>query len=98
MPFTALIQEFEERRARAMAMGGSDKLAKRRAQGILNARERVDYLLDPGSFDESGLFAVSSRPEMREKTPADGKVCGFGRVAGRPVGVISNDFTVLGAS
>ncbi len=98
MPFTALIEEFEERRLRAMAMGGPEKLAKRRAQGILNARERVDYLLDDGSFNESGLFAASSRPEMRHKTPADGKVCGFGKVEGRPVGVISNDFTVLGAS
>jgi acetyl-CoA carboxylase carboxyltransferase component len=98
MPFDALIQELEKRRARAMAMGGADKLAKRRTQGIMNARERVDYLLDPGSFNESGLFATSSRAEMREKTPADGKVCGFGQVRGRPVGIISNDFTVLGAS
>ena len=98
MPFTALIQEFEERRARAMAMGGTEKLAKRKAQGILNARERVDYLLDADSFNESGLFAASARPEVREKTPADGKVCGFGYVNGRPVGVISNDFTVMGAS
>ena len=98
MPFNALIQELELRRARAMAMGGPDKLAKRRAQGVINARERIDYLLDRDSFNESGLFAVSSRPEMRQKTPADGKVCGFGRVEGRPVGVISNDFTVLGAS
>ena len=98
MPFTALIEELEQRRVRAMAMGGPAKLAKRRAQGLLNARERVDYLLDPGSFSESGLFAASSRPEAREKTPADGKVCGFGRIAGRPVGVISNDFTVMGAS
>ncbi|MEO8441007.1 MAG: carboxyl transferase domain-containing protein [Betaproteobacteria bacterium] len=98
MPFNALIQELEERRARAMAMGGPEKLAKRKAQGILNARERVDLLLDAGSFSESGLFAASSRPAMREKTPADGKVCGFGCIDGRPVGVISNDFTVLGAS
>ncbi len=98
MPFNALLQELEERRVRAMAMGGPVKLDKRQAQGVLNARERVDYLLDADSFNESGLFATSSRPEARARTPADGKVCGFGRVAGRPVGVISNDFTVLGAS
>jgi acetyl-CoA carboxylase carboxyltransferase component len=98
MPFTAIIQELEERRLKALAMGGPEKLAKRRQAGILNARERVDYLLDRGSFEESGLFATSARPQMREKTPGDGKVCGFGRIDGREVGVVSNDFTVLGAS
>jgi len=98
MPFTALIEEFERRRARAMAMGGPEKLEARRRKGILNARERVEYLVDPDSFFESGLFATSSRPEMREKTPGDGKVCGFAQIAGRDVGVVSNDFTVLGAS
>lgn len=98
MPFTALLQELEERRARALAMGGEEKLAKRKAQGILNARERVDCLLDPGTFFESGMLATSARPEVRQRTPADGKVVGFGRIDGREVGVISNDFTVLGAT
>ncbi len=98
MPFSAMIEELERRRERAMAMGGSEKLEKRRSQGILNARERVDHLVDPDSFIESGLYATSARPEMREKTPGDGKVCGFALVNGREVGVVSNDFTVLGAS
>jgi acetyl-CoA carboxylase carboxyltransferase component len=98
MPFTALLQEMEERRARAMAMGGPEKLARRKAQGVLNARERIDHLLDPGSFFESGLFATSARPEMRSRTPADGKVVGFGRIEGREVALVSNDFTVLGAT
>lgn len=98
MPFSAMIEELERRRERAMAMGGPEKLAKRRSQGVLNARERVDYLVDPGSFIESGLYATSARAEMRDKTPGDGKVCGFAFVDGREVGVVSNDFTVLGAS
>ncbi len=98
MPFEALMNEFAERRLKALAMGGPEKLEKRREAGILNARERVDYLLDGGSFIESGLFATSARPEMRHKTPADGKVCGFGRIDGREIAVVSNDFTVLGAS
>ncbi|MGZ8154620.1 MAG: acyl-CoA carboxylase subunit beta [Burkholderiales bacterium] len=98
MPFTALIQELEERRRKAMAMGGPQKLEKRKLQGILNARERVDYLVDPGSFTESGLHATSARPEMREVTPCDGKVCGFARIDGGEIGLVSNDFTVLGAS
>jgi len=91
-------QEYEMRRARALAMGGTDKIAKRRSQGVLNARERLERLLDPNSFLELGLFATSLRPELRERTPADGKVTGFGRIAGREIAVAANDFTVLGAS
>jgi acetyl-CoA carboxylase carboxyltransferase component len=98
MAFEALIKELDARKKRALAMGGTQKLAERKAQGVLNARERIDRLFDEGSFSESGLFAVSSRPEDRESTPADGKVAGYGRVNGREVAVVSNDFTVKGAS
>ena len=98
MPFEALIREYQSRTERALTMGGAEKLAARKAAGVLNARERVDYLLDAESFIESGRYATSVRPEVRHKTPADGKVVGFGRIDGREVGVISNDFTVLGAS
>jgi acetyl-CoA carboxylase carboxyltransferase component len=58
-PKERLDAEYEERRRKAMAMGGPEKLARRREAGVLNARERVDYLCDPGSFLESGLFATS---------------------------------------
>ena len=98
MPFDDLIGELEKRRQHALGMGGPEKLAKRREQGVLNARERLDRLLDDGKFFESGLFATSNRPEVAHKTPADGKIAGFGRIEGRPVAVVSNDFTVLGAS
>ena len=98
MPHEELLRQLNERTARALAMGGPDKLAKRKAQGVLNARERIDCLIDPGTFAESGLLAAGIRPEVRDKTPADGKVAGFARVAGRAVGIVSNDFTVLGAS
>ena len=98
MAFEGMLDELERRRAKALAMGGEAKLAQRRAQGVLNARERVDHLLDEGSFNESGLFATSNLPEMRERTPADGKISGYGKIDGRNVAVISNDFTVLGAS
>ncbi len=96
--FRASLDEFERRRAKALAMGNPEKLDARRKAGVLNARERLDCFLDEDSFTEFGLFATSHRPEMREKTPADGKIAGFGRVNGRPVAVVSNDFTVLGAS
>lgn len=90
--------ELQQRRAKALAMGGEKRLAKRRAENVLNARERLDHLLDVDSFHESGLLAASYRPEARDKTPADGKIAGFGKIDGRPVAVVSNDFTVLGAS
>jgi acetyl-CoA carboxylase carboxyltransferase component len=79
-------------------MGGPDKLAARARDGILNARQRIDYLLDPGTFLESGLFGTSIRREVRDKTPADGKITGLGRVQGRKVALVSDDFTVMGAS
>jgi len=98
MPFEQLLLEFEERTRHAMGMGGPDKLAQRKAQGVLNARERVDLLFDAGSFIESGRFAVSARPEDKATSPADGKIAGFGRIQGREAAVMANDFTVKGAS
>jgi methylmalonyl-CoA decarboxylase subunit alpha len=92
------LKHLQEKTAEALGMGGPEKLAERKKQGVLNARERIDYLVDPGSFTESGLHARSIRPEVRHKTPADGKVAGFARIGGREAAIVSNDFTVLGAS
>jgi acetyl-CoA carboxylase carboxyltransferase component len=90
--------DFSRREAKARAMGGPSKLAKRAAAGFLDARARLDLLIDPGTFVESGLFTTSANAADREKSACDGKVAGFGRVAGRDVAVVSNDFTVFGAS
>jgi len=79
-------------------MASPKRLAERREAGTLNARERLDHILDEGSFFEVGQLATSHRPEMRDRTPADGKIAGFGRIDGRQVAIVSNDFTVLGAS
>ncbi len=94
-----LEREFAAREAKALAMGGPERLAKRTAAGVLDARSRLDGLLDPESFIESGLFGVSSsRADDRDRSAADGKIAGFGRIEGREVAVVSNDFTVMGAS
>ncbi len=98
MAFEELLNELAAREQRALAMGGADKLAQRKAQGVLNARERIARLIDPGTFIETGMLAVSNRPEDRLTTPADGKVGGFGRINGREAAVLANDFTVKGAS
>ncbi|MCE8042355.1 methylmalonyl-CoA carboxyltransferase [Halomonas daqingensis] len=93
------LAELKEREERAYSMGGEEKLQSRRKANVLNARERIDYFVDPGSFMESGLLGVSAVVEEdRERTPGDGKLVGFAQVNGRPVGVASNDFTVKGAS
>ncbi len=98
-PFDRLLKELEARESKALGMGGPEKLARRKAAGVLNARERVAYLCDPGTFIESGLLGVSaSNPADRDKSPADGKIAGFGKVQGRETAVIANDFTTMGSS
>ena len=92
-------ESYEGRRSKALAMGGPEKLARRQAAGVLNVRERIDTLVDAGTFIESGLFGTSAtRPEDKDKSPADGKVAGFGKIDGRECAVVANDFTVMGAS
>jgi len=91
--------ELQRREEKARAMGGPEKLRRRAESGLLNARERVERLIDPGSFREVGLLGVSSVVEHdRDRTAADGKITGYAKVAERPVAVVSNDFTVKGAS
>jgi len=79
-------------------MGGPEKVARQHAKGRLTARERIRGLLDRDSFLEMGLLAHSAAPGMADRTPADGVVCGYGRIDGRRVAVIANDFTVLAST
>ncbi|WP_433190077.1 acyl-CoA carboxylase subunit beta [Actinoallomurus sp. CA-150999] len=71
-------------------------VAKQRARGAWTARERVDALVDPGSFREYGLLARALQAGL--DAPADGLVTGVARVRGRPIAVASYDYTVLGGS
>ena len=99
MPHEAVLAELDRRRDAARAMGGEEKLARRRESGQLNAEERLAALVDEGSFYETGLLARSSfSAKAAEKSPRDGKITGFGRIDGRDVGVVVNDFTTMGAS
>lgn len=92
------LQELARREAQARAMGGADKIARQHAKNRLTARERIAALLDAGSFEELGLLAHSDLPEAADKTPADGKVSGFGGIAGRTVFVGADDVTVMAGS
>jgi len=75
-------------------MGGPEKLARRKAEGHLNARERLDCC---STRQLPRVRHVRRRhpPRGEGEDPADGKVAGFGRIDGREVAVVSNDFTVL---
>ncbi len=92
------IEELRRRREKAYQMGGRERVAKQHARGRLTARERVDKLLDPGSFMEFGVLAQARFPELAELSPADGRICGTGTIQGRTVAVIAQDRTVLGGS
>jgi len=88
-----LLDGFTERERAARAMGGEAKLARQHRGGRLDARQRIDTLLDAGSFRELGTFAG-----IRDSAPADALVAGAGRIAGRPVLIGSEDFSVMGGS
>lgn len=98
MAHERILAELDRRRDEARRMGGPDKLARRRERGQLNAEERAAALLDPGSLMEVGLLGQSAFEADAPSTPRDGKITGFGRIDGRDVGVVVNDFTTKGAS
>ncbi len=95
-----LVAQLEAKKTKHREMGGAEKVAAQHAAGKLTARERVDLLFDPGTFDELGVLARHlPNPQLRGKdTPADGVVTGFGKVDGRVVGVVAWDFTVMAGS
>jgi len=88
------LEELLRRRAAALGMGGPERIARHHASGRLTARERIDALVDPGSFYELGLLA---EPELRreEPAPADAIVSGLARIDGRKVCILAVDATVL---
>jgi methylmalonyl-CoA carboxyltransferase 12S subunit len=95
------VEELRKRRNKAMLGGGADKLEKQRQQGKLTARERIQALVDPGSFEETGLFAEHHATlfGMSGKSfPADGVVTGAASISGRLVHLASQDFSVSGGS
>ena len=95
------IADFRDRQARAEQPSGPEAIAKQHARGKNTARERIDLLLDAGSFVEFDALAVhrSTAFGMEKKKPlGDGLVSGYGTVDGRPVAVYSQDFSVYGGS
>ncbi len=95
------IKDLKNRNELAFKGGGEDRLAKHKQGGRLTARERIDVLMDPGSFVETDRFVThrSTNFGMGGKViPGDGIITGYGKVNGRMVCVYSQDFTVFGGS
>ena len=95
------IQRLDDLNARALAGGGADRIKKQHEGGKLTARERLDLLLDPGSFIEIGRFVTHRCTDFgmeQQKFLGDGVVTGHGTIDGRKVFVFAQDFTVFGGS
>jgi propionyl-CoA carboxylase beta chain len=95
------IQKLHEYRERARAGGGEKRIATQHAKGKLTARERLDLLLDPGTFNELEPFITHQGDEMgiaTEEYLGDGVVTGYGQINGRTVYLYAQDFTVYGGT
>ncbi|MGL5116422.1 MAG: acyl-CoA carboxylase subunit beta [Beijerinckiaceae bacterium] len=91
----------EQRRADARLGGGEKRIAAQHAKGKLTARERIELLMDKGSFEEFDMFVEHRSTEFgmdKQRIPGDGVVTGWGTVNGRVVFVFAKDFTVFGGS
>ena len=96
-----ILEELEKRRGEARLGGGERRIASQHGKGKLTARERLDLLLDEGSFEEFDMFVEHRAVDFGmadNKVPGDGVVTGWGRINGRLVFVFSKDFTVFGGS
>ena len=96
-----ILERLEQRRVEARAGGGDKRIAAQHKRGKLTARERIELLLDKGSFEEFDMFVEHRSIDFgMEKTriPGDGVVTGWGTVNGRAVFLFSKDFTVFGGS
>ncbi len=96
-----LLDELLRRQAETEQGGGAKRIAQQHKKGKLTARERLDLLLDEGSFVEMDRFVVHRATDFGlagQQIPGDGVVTGYGRIEGRLVYVFSQDFTVFGGS
>ncbi len=96
-----IIRQLEEKRELARLGGGVKRIASQHAKGKLTARERLELLLDPDSFEEWDMFVEHRCTDFgmeEQKIPGDGVVTGYGTINGRMVFVYSQDFTVFGGA
>ncbi len=95
------IERLQKLRANALAGGPADRVAEQHKKGKLTARERIETLLDPGTFQETDLLVEHRATSFgldKSHFPTDGVITGYGTIHGRTVFVFSQDFTILGGS
>lgn len=95
------MKHLHEIREKALMGGGKERIEQQHKKGKLAARERINLLLDPGSFEEIGAFVEHRCTDFgleKQKYLGDGVITGYGTISGRPVVVFSQDFTVFGGS
>jgi acetyl-CoA carboxylase carboxyltransferase component len=95
------LEKLNQMRAKSQQGGGEKRIAKQKAKGKMTARERIDLLLDKGSFHEVGAFVIHRERKFgmdKQQIPGDSVVTGWGTIDGRLVYVFSQDFTVFGGS
>src|SRR5690554_1484145 len=92
------IHELYDRRTIVELGGGPEKIDRQHEKGKLTARERIELLLDEGSFVELNPFVEHRSQDLDQKGPGDGVVTGFGKINGRPVYLFAQDFTVFGGA
>lgn len=92
------IKDLEERKEKAKEMGGKERVARQHARGRLTARERVEKLVDPGSFIEFGILGRASDPALADLSNCDGRITGIATINGRKVGISAQDRTILAGS
>ncbi|MDZ4339212.1 MAG: acyl-CoA carboxylase subunit beta [candidate division NC10 bacterium] len=95
------LKELRRRKEAALAGGGAERIERQHQAGKLTARERINLLLDPGSFTEMDMLVVHRCTDFgmeKQKYPGDGVITGYGTVEGRPVYLFAYDFTTLGGS
>ncbi len=97
----SVLKQLQEKREAAKLGGGLKRIEAHRKKGKLTARERLEVLLDPGSFEEWDMFVEHRCQDFgmdKTKIPGDGVITGYGKIEGRLVFVFSQDFTVFGGS
>ncbi|MEM9561691.1 MAG: acyl-CoA carboxylase subunit beta [Actinomycetota bacterium] len=97
-PLSDRIDDLRQRREQALNAGSERAVQRQYDKGKMLARERIDYLLDEGSFHELDLFARTQHPEADKRPYTDGVITGWGAIDGRKVFVSSQDFTIAGGS
>jgi acetyl-CoA carboxylase carboxyltransferase component len=95
------LEKLDDNLRENLSAGGSERVEVQKSLGKLTARERIEYLVDPGSFEELGSLVRDPRArlgELDKPSPADGVVMGTAEIEGRPITVYATDFTVMSGS